>query len=189
MTLIPGQDGDIILIHEDVNSGNGYAFLLAEIEIFVPPPLGEPLGKNSAQTRTLSVSEKPGWIIEQDVVHFFSISFAKSQTNPNGQNRDISENQDKQNLLEILSKLFEITLVTRFGAFSGLKADGHALTMTQYLTSTIAAVRLLNTNRNFAPADYDTWLLSKVVDEDDLPAEYGKVFDEDSPTIKGYVRS
>ncbi len=188
MTLIPGNNIDIILQHENVNSGVGFGFVLAELEVIVPEVIGEALGKNISQTRTLSESTKRGWLREQDIVHFFSIGLGVHQVEPSGARRTETELGDLNNLLEILSEIFEITLITKNGAYSGLRADGHSLTLVQYDIYSIAAVRLLTTSKNFKAADLDLWRLSIVVDEDAAPDPTGQVYDETSPTIKGYVR-
>ena len=188
MTLQPGIHADILLQNQNINSGTPYGFLLVQLETIEPEEIGEKLGKNASQTRTLGESEKHGWTREQDVVHFFSIGLGDGQTNPGGSRRTETRKEDLNNLLSILSEIYEITLITKIGAYSGLKADGHAITITDYDDYSIAAVRLLMTGKNFKPAEYETWLLSTIVDETNLPATYGKVFDETSTTVKGNVR-
>lgn len=184
---IIGNDADILLIQNNINSGTPYGFLLAELENERSDTIGEIVGRNISQTRTLRSSDKHLWVTEQDVVHFFSIICGASLTNPGSSNREQTEAEDLANLQQILTEVFEITLVTRFGAFSGLRADGHAVTITEYHNFTVAAVRLQTTGRNYTPIPYEIYQNCIFFDENNFPDNIIKFFDENE-IPKGYWR-
>lgn len=176
------EDGQVALWHEEINSGLPIAFMLYFDEALERPEINKVLKENVSYQ--INIEPVQGERDITSIVVFMSIQLMR-QSSEYGEPKE--EKTDREILIDILQKVENIAVITREGVHSGFIVRGHILTLTEYEDMTIASMRLETDFSNLQPADYDTWKNSKWVDEDNLPANYSKWYDEES-TAKGHWR-
>lgn len=160
----PGHDCDIALIHPDVNGGQPVGFLLEH----------KPTGAKSPATRNwgpvVSIHREAYAAAEGglcDVAHlWFTVLIADRLRNPNGSPHAESAAEMYANLLAIVLKHRDISLVTASGVTGGLHSSGHILVEAQYPAARTVTVQLTNRDMPFAPAEPSAYLDSAWVDEE-----------------------
>ena len=184
MTVDIGVDGDILLHHFDVNSGNPIGFELFPLDPIKQVQYEAELGKNVAIQREVSKDANGNYI--DQVTYYFVLALSDTRVSDGGASK--TEKGDRDNLLLILEERNFINVITRAGVYGELEAIGHTLTETQYDEIVLVNVRLIGSDVVFLPSDYTLWLLSDWVDGGSLPATYSKWQDEDADPPGGHWR-
>lgn len=186
ITFVPGENCDILLRHKDVESGDFLPFRLVDIEGGSSDVAGG-VRVGGSVTVARSAEKREDGTIRIDGVFYFTVRVGSTRSRQ-GHAWSRSEADGLEFIFNLLSQQEGLELVCRHGAFGGLGVVGHHATVIEYPDWTLVSVRLEVKNMAWLPAEYETFALSAWVNENDLPGEYSKWFDEDSDTVKGYWR-
>lgn len=174
-----GQDGHILIGHENYNSGLPIGFLLHKNN--------EPKDKKLRSKESAAFSIQIGVNAQDDPITFDKAYFMPiilgRVSNPDGSVRD--EVQDRIDLYNLLGQGEGIFIQTDAGTYVALEADDHVITETQYSDYTIASVRISATNAVFLPIPNERILASTWKEGDEDDAVWGG---DEIETNQGYWR-
>jgi len=92
---------------------------------------------------------------------FYGTLYLKTGASYGGLVRDAAV--DRKNLYDFLKVGKDLELITAAGAYGALEWEGHTATETQFLTYSLAQIRLKSLSDQVQPADATRWLASKWV--------------------------
>ena len=142
-----GQDCDLILIHEDVNNGYPYGFVLAL----------DPSKAGSA----ISIQRSLDSIDEVQIYLFATILLADDLKNPDGSEHSDNRDTMYSMLLDFLEQTQDISIGTFMGTYLGLGQIGHSSTELHLVDASFISLKFANISTYHAPISSDLFFGSK----------------------------
>jgi hypothetical protein len=136
-----GQDCDLILIHEDVNGGDPYGFVIT--------PDAAKSGSTISIQRSLDESD------DVQIYLFASILLANDLKNPNGSEHTDSRQTMYAMLLDYLAQTEGISIGTVMGTYLGLGQVGHSATELHMVEASYISLKFANVSTYNPPIDSD----------------------------------
>jgi len=142
-----GENCDLILIHEDVNNGEPYGFVLS------PSP--------SDKSRSISIQRQLDDEGATSIYIFASIIMADDLKNPDGSEHTDRRQTMYNKLLDYLNNLTGISVGSVMGTYLGLGQIGHSTTELHLIDATYISLKLTNITAYNPPVDSEIFFASE----------------------------
>lgn len=133
-----GTDCDVIFLHQEVNNGVGYGFILSA---------------DASGRAGVSVQKSVDADGVTSIYLFLTVVCADDMKNPDGSDHTPTRAQDYAKLLEYLTKTDGLAIISVIGTFAGVAGLGHASTETHLPDASLIACKFTNVDIYNEPID------------------------------------
>jgi len=143
MSFTIGENCDIILVHENVNDGDPYGFIIG------PDPSKQ--GPSFSVQRSLDSED-------EIVIHLFAtVLLSDNLKNPDGSEHEESRQEMYDMIVLYLAELESMSVDTWIGTFLGLGQFGHTATELHMVQGTYISLKFANLTKYHPPVDSETF--------------------------------